>query len=91
MPTADAAATIPDLVALLAHEDATVRWNAARTLGKIGDPAKVAVPKILPQFSDSDPAVREHAAEALGDIGPSAASKESLALLVHALNDPEAE
>lgn len=66
---------IPALVPLLTHPDPAVRWNAARTLGKIG-PASVpaALAPLLAQFTDPEGAVREHAAEALGDMGPPAAA-----------------
>jgi HEAT repeat protein len=78
---------VPQLTELLRHEDPTVRWQAARTLGKIGVPALTAVPE-LARLTTSDPEslVREHAAEAMGDIGPAAAA--GIPALVMALNDP---
>ena len=81
------AEAVPKLTELLTHPDAAVRWNAARTLGKIGEPAKSAIPAIIAQFTDDVSLVREHAAEALGDIGPVAA--ESIPYLVKALQDKE--
>lgn len=82
-----AVVAVPDLIPLLTHENPTVRWNAARILGKIGELAKPAVPVIVAQLQDADPLVREHAAEALGDIGPAAAA--SIPSLVKVLGDSE--
>ncbi len=82
------AGAVPRLTELLKHPDAAVRWNAGRTLGKIGEPAKSAIPGLVAQLaSDPVPLVREHAAEALGDIGPAAAS--AIPELAKALADPE--
>jgi HEAT repeat protein len=86
---ADAAPAIGKIIPLLQRQgDSEVRWNAARTLGKIGLPAKEAVPNLIAALTDSDALVREHAAEALGDIGPQA--KEAIAALEKVLNDPDA-
>jgi HEAT repeat protein len=77
----------PSLRALFTHEDPTVRWQAVRAIGKIGEPALAAMPELIRlTASDPDPLVREHAAEALGDIGPAAA--EGIPALVKALHDP---
>ncbi len=81
------APAVPRLIELLTHPDVTVRWNAARTLGKIGEPSMPAVPAILKHMTDPDPIIREHAAEALGDIGPAAAA--TIPELVKLLSDPE--
>lgn len=51
-----------------------VRWNAARTIGKMGAAGAAAVPALIPLMKDEEPTVREHAAEAAGDIGPAAES-----------------
>lgn len=86
---ADAAPALPKIIVLLEHkDDSEIRWNAARTLGKIGPPAKEAMPNLSAALEDSDPLVREHAAEALGDIGPQA--KEAIPALVKVLKDPDA-
>jgi HEAT repeat protein len=78
---------VPQLVGLLRYEDPVVRWNAARTLGKIGIPALIAVPDLIEVMGeDTEPLVREHCAEALGDIGPEAF--ESVPALAKALRDP---
>lgn len=82
-----AAVAVPQLAALLGHPDPAVRWNAARTLGKIGAASKPAAAAIVAQLSDPVPLVREHAAEALGDIGPAVA--ETIPDLVKSLQDPE--
>ena len=81
-----AADAVPALISLLKSDDMTVRWNAARTLGKIGPAAVSAVPALVADLKHEDEFVREHAAEALGDIGPPAA--ESVPDLVAVFNDP---
>jgi HEAT repeat protein len=80
------APAIEPLRKLLVHADPNVRWNASRTLGKIGPAAKVALPDLLPHFQDSEDKVREHAAETIGDIGPEAAS--AIPQLEKSLTDP---
>jgi len=50
-----------------------VRWNASRTIGKIGGNARSAVPLLIECLTDPEATIREHCAEAIGDIGPSAA------------------
>jgi HEAT repeat protein len=85
----DAAPAIGKIVPLLRHEgDSEIRWNAARTLAKIGPAAKEAAPMLVEAMKDPDPLVREHAAEALGCIGPEA--KETIQDLVKVLKDPDA-
>jgi HEAT repeat protein len=75
-----------DLVTLLQSPQSDVRWNAARTLGKIGDADAIA--PLSAALSDSHELVREHAAEALGEFGPAAAA--AVDRLVEALKDPHA-
>jgi HEAT repeat protein len=83
-----AAGTIPQLVPLLKSEDAGVRRQAVRALGKIGEPARPHVAEIIALTdSDPEPGVQEQAAEALGDIGPSVAA-EAIPALVRALKHP---
>lgn len=82
---AEAKDAIPALVALLKSNDVTVRWNAARTLGKIGPASVIALPELIADLKHEDPLVREHAAEAIGDIGPTAV--EAVPDLVAVLND----
>lgn len=85
----EAAPWIPSIVALLQKDsDSEVRWNAARTLGKIGPAAEIAVPELVAALKDTDALVREHAAESLGDIGPGAAA--AVPALVKVLKDPDA-
>jgi HEAT repeat protein len=85
----DAAPAMGKIVPLLRHEgDSEIRWNAARTLAKIGPAAKEAAPMLVEAMKDPEPLVREHAAEALGCIGPEA--KETIPELVKALKDPDA-
>ena len=65
--------------------DSETRWNAARTIGKIGAGAASAVPSLVAVLRDPAATVREHAAEALGDIGPPAA--EAVQPLASVLDD----
>lgn len=71
---ADASPTLDRLVAILRDRslDTEVRWNAARTLGKMREAGAPAIPALLETMHDEAPTIREHAAEALGDIGPPA-------------------
>lgn len=59
-------ATIP-LIELLGHADNLVRWQSARSLGRIGDTR--AVEPLARLLDDSDPGVREAAIGALERIG----------------------
>jgi HEAT repeat protein len=72
------------LIKLLKSADSEVRWNAVKTLGKIG--AVEALEPLIAALSDSSELVREHAAEALGDLGPAAAA--GVEPLKAALRDP---
>lgn len=72
---ADAASALPELVAAM-HDTklpTEARWNAARTIGKIGPKAVSTVPDLIDELDDPADTLREHAAEAIGDIGPVAA------------------
>ena len=84
----DAQSSIPDLIALLTNEelDTELRWNAARTLGKIREPAVAALDVLVASLDDKEATIREHSAEALGDIGPPAA--ETVPALIAVLDDP---
>ncbi|MCA9054514.1 MAG: HEAT repeat domain-containing protein [Planctomycetaceae bacterium] len=70
-----AAAALPVLVELMQNEEASVeaRWNAVRTIGKIGPDALPALPALIDELDNPEDTIREHAAEAIGDIGPVAA------------------
>ena len=70
-----AAAALPQLIELMQSNDASVeaRWNAVRTIGKIGPDAISAVPQLIDELDNPEDTIREHAAEAIGDIGPTAA------------------
>lgn len=85
----DAAPAKEKIIELLHHkDDSEIRWNAARTLGKMKAAAKEAAPMLVEALNDPAPLVREHAAEALGDISPDA--QEAIPALVKALQDPDA-
>lgn len=86
------AKAVPALIPLLSHEDPVIRWNAGRTLGKIGELSVTAIPGLIKQMQDDkEPLVREHAAEALGDIGPKAAEHDPAVVpaLAKALKDSD--
>jgi hypothetical protein len=84
----DAEAAVPELTAILLDKDldTELRWNAARTLGKIRGRAAAAIPVLVESLEDEAATVREHSAEALGDIGPPA--KASVPNLIQVLDDP---
>ncbi|MBB74688.1 MAG: hypothetical protein CMJ75_09265 [Planctomycetaceae bacterium] len=65
--------------------DTEVRWNAARTIGKVREKAVSEVALLVEHLQDEEATVREHSAEALGDIGPGAAT--SVPALVAVLTD----
>jgi HEAT repeat protein len=85
---AEAVPALEDLLGILSNEslDTELRWNAARTLGKMREAGAAAIPTIVKYLQDPAPTVREHCAEALGDIGPLA--MDSVPALVAVLNDP---
>lgn len=84
----DAKPALSALVALLSDEsrDVESRWNAARTLGKLGPDGLEALPALIEFTKHADDNLREHAAEAIGDIGPTAAA--GIPALVVCLADP---
>ena len=72
---AAAAPALPELVAAMHDKQlpTEARWNAARTIGKVGPKAVSTVPDLITEMADPADTLREHAAEAIGDIGPTAA------------------
>jgi len=84
----EAEPAIPALIELLsdASQPTEARWNAARTLGKVGPKGASAVKALVTASRDPEPTIREHSVEAIGDIGP-AAAPEGLPALVAALSD----
>lgn len=79
---------LPLLLDILGDQslDTEIRWNAARTIGKIGPAAVSAVPALVACLKDEAATVREHSAEALGDLGPPAG--DGVPGLVAVLDDP---
>lgn len=67
---------VPKFEQMLRDEslDTEVRWNACRTIGKIGPDAIDALPTLIEFLDAEEITIREHATEAIGDIGPTAAS-----------------
>jgi HEAT repeat protein len=63
-----AAPAVPELVPLLASQDAWVRTTAAQALGTIGAAAVPALPKLAPLTKDADSDVAEAAREAIRRI-----------------------
>jgi len=86
---AAAAPALEALVDLLKDESQIVeaRWNAARTIGKIGPEANSAVPVLIEMTHEKDSTIREHSAEAIGDIGP-VVGAEAIAALIQSMSDP---
>jgi len=62
------------------------RWNAARTIGKIGPAAIDSLPVLIALTQDREATIREHSAEAIGDIGPTASA--GIPALILCLEDP---
>jgi HEAT repeat protein len=83
------APAVSDLAALLRdrNQTAEIRWNAARTIGKIGPDAAGAVDALIECLGDSEWKVREHCAEAIGELGAGAA-EDGVPALTHCLSDP---
>lgn len=70
---------IPAFLEALHDPNATVRFRAAASLGKMG--ASTAIPHLIEALSDSEAKVRYHVAKALGNLGdPSAIPNLSTAL-----------
>jgi len=62
-------AVVPDLVRLLGHESAPVRWQAAETLASMADAATEGIPALVDCLRDSCPFMRESARKALETLG----------------------
>ncbi|HWB09600.1 MAG TPA: HEAT repeat domain-containing protein [Pirellulales bacterium] len=88
---AAAAPAVPDLVTLLTDKRQTseARWNAARTLAKIGPEAMGGLDALVDSLGDDDWMIREHSAEAIGELGEGAAEK-GVPALTAMLSDPVA-
>ena len=80
-------AMVPYLVANLKHKDASVRYNAAHGLTRLGNYAESAVPTLTDTLQDQETWVRLTAATALGNIGVRALS--SLPGLVQSMEDKD--
>jgi HEAT repeat protein len=82
------AEALPELLKMFTHGDLTIRLQAMRTVGKIGEPALSALPVLVQMMAeDAEPRIRERAAEAIGELGPAASS--AVPALVKATKDPE--
>jgi HEAT repeat protein len=62
------ALAVPPLIAALRDKDATMRHNAAKTLGAIGEVAAPAAPALAAALKDKDRSVRLDSAKALWNI-----------------------
>ena len=69
-PGANLDLAIEALGSALQDGDNWVRWEAARSLGKIGVPAKSSIPALRKALEDEDDRVRDRAAQALKQIDP---------------------
>jgi HEAT repeat protein len=78
---------VPALIAALSHQDAELRWRAARALGTIGDAA--ALDALRKACDDAEATVRAQAIFALGRL--KAADEPSLRVIVARLSDKEAQ
>lgn len=84
------APAVPNLIELTKHEDAAVRRQAVRTLGRIGLPALPSLPNLIVLVTDDpEPGVREFSAAVIGELGPAAA--QGIPTLVKALGDADAK
>jgi HEAT repeat protein len=66
----DASMFVPELIQSLAHKDARLREDAARTLGRLGKTAEPAVPSLRRLLGDPREEVREAAGDAILNILP---------------------
>lgn len=84
-----AAPALPELLAVMHDEslNTEARWNAIRTIGKIGPDAISSLPDLIAALDDEEDTIREHSAEAIGDIGPTTA-EEGVPALIPMLKDP---
>ena len=84
----EAHSALNDLLVILQDEQRPTedRWNAARTIGKLGPAGIDSLPVLIELTSDSEATIREHCAEAIGDIGPTACA--GIPALIDCLDDP---
>ncbi len=88
--TAARADLLETLMKKLSATDGSMRWAAARALGRLGPAATPEVlAALLKRLSDTDGSVREAAADALRRLGPAAATPEVLAALLQRLSDTD--
>ena len=78
---------VPYLIRALKDKDYTVRYSAARALGRMGPTAKGTVPALIEALRDQVAIVREDAALALRRMGPDA--KVAVPALTEALRSPD--
>jgi len=64
----DSQTCVPNLIAVLSHEDARVRKADCETLGKLGSVARDAIPALRRLIGDYDPEVRRAASDAILSI-----------------------
>ena len=80
-----ASVLLSQLVAALHDSQASVRINAVRSLGRLGQASPEVVAALVASLHDSEAVVRSNAAESLGQL--SQASPEVVAALLAALHD----
>lgn len=69
----------PDVEAMLAHDEADVRWAACRALGRLGEDGRVFAGAVSALLDDSDVDVRIAACRALASTGAAGHFSEALA------------
>jgi HEAT repeat protein len=79
--------SVPGLIKQLKDPDASMRYSAARGLGKYGAEARSAVPALIEALKDADSSVRLGVAYGLAGIGP--AATEAVPALKEALKDKD--
>lgn len=77
---------VPNLMTALADSAATVRAQAAISLGRLGSSSEAAIPELIATLADPDETVRGRAAEALGAVG--ATDPQTVPALAALLVDP---
>lgn len=86
----NALSAIPAIIPLLSDPDELLRWQTARTLGRLRLRCDIVVPALVARLESYDPSlVDAAAAEALGEFGAEASC--AIPALTNALTNPDPE